>query len=74
MTEQNEKLLLDVDELSNLIGFSPGTIYHWISENRIPYVRLSQRCVRFLVPAIREWLAELNEPALNKSKGWRTRT
>jgi excisionase family DNA binding protein len=62
MAEQTEKLLIDIRELSALTGISVGTLYHWVSERRIPCVKLSQRCLRFSLPAIREWLAELNEP------------
>jgi excisionase family DNA binding protein len=62
MAEPTEKLLIDVRELSALTGISVGTLYHWVSQRRIPCVRLSQRCLRFSLPAIREWLAELNEP------------
>ena len=63
VSESNEKLLLDVNELSALTGIAVGTIYHWVSEGRLPCVRLSARCLRFSLPAIREWLAGLNKPA-----------
>jgi predicted DNA-binding transcriptional regulator AlpA len=63
MTESKEKLLIDVRELSALTGIKVGSLYHWVSEHRIPCIKLSQRCLRFSLPAIREWLAELNEPA-----------
>ena len=62
MAESPEKLLVDIRELSVLTGISVGTLYHWVSERRIPCVRLSQRCLRFSLPAIREWLAGLSEP------------
>lgn len=64
MAELREKLLIDIRELSALIGIEIGTIYHWVSADRIPSVKLSQRCLRFSLPAIRAWLAELSEPAL----------
>jgi excisionase family DNA binding protein len=63
MKTSDEKLLIDIKELSSLIGISVGTLYHWISEGRVPHVKLSQRCVRFSVPAVRTWLAELSRPA-----------
>lgn len=69
MTESNEKLLIDIRELSELTGISVGSLYHWASEGRIPCVRLSARCLRFSLPAIREWLAELNEPATEPPSG-----
>lgn len=63
--ESNEKLLIDIHELSALTGLAVGTLYRWASasESRVPTVRLSARCLRFSLPAIREWLASLNEPA-----------
>jgi excisionase family DNA binding protein len=39
--------LLTVRELAERLGISPGTAYHWISQGRLPAVRLSKRCVRF---------------------------
>lgn len=65
MTESQEKLLIDIHELSELTGIAVGTLYHWVSQRRIPCVKLSRRCLRFSVVGIREWLANLNEPALN---------
>jgi predicted DNA-binding transcriptional regulator AlpA len=63
MKQSNEKLLIDIHELSDLTGIAVGSLYHWASEGRLPCVRLSARCLRFSLPAIREWLAGLNEPA-----------
>jgi predicted DNA-binding transcriptional regulator AlpA len=63
VNNSREKLLIDIHELSALTGISVGTLYHWASERRLPCVRLSNRCLRFFVPAVREWLANLNEPA-----------
>jgi excisionase family DNA binding protein len=67
MAGQTEKILIDIRELSALTGISVGTLYHWVSEHRIPCVKLSQRCLRFSLPAIREWLAEQSEPASNET-------
>jgi predicted DNA-binding transcriptional regulator AlpA len=70
MNESKEKLLIDIHELSALTGIAVGSLYHWASpsQKRIPCVRLSARCLRFSLPAIREWLADLNEPALNETR------
>ena len=67
MTKSNEILLIDIRELSRLTGLSVGTLYHWVSQRRIPCVRLSLRCLKFSLSAIREWLADLNEPAFSNS-------
>ena len=62
MADANEKLVIDIRELSALLGISVGTLYHWVSQGRIPCVRFSQRCLRFSLPEIKRWLAGLNEP------------
>jgi predicted DNA-binding transcriptional regulator AlpA len=62
MTDPKEKLLIDINELSALIGISVGTLYHWVSQRRIPCLKLSQRCLRFSLPVIRDWVANLNQP------------
>ena len=56
MDGQNEKLLLDVEDVAALTGFSVGTLYHWVSQRRIPVVRISARCVRFRRSDIDSWL------------------
>ena len=66
MTEPREKLLVDIKELSELTGLTVGGLYHLVSPHRIPCVKLSQRCLRFSLPAIREWLDSLSEPAVTE--------
>jgi excisionase family DNA binding protein len=53
-----DKLLLDIEEVAALTGFSVGTLYHWVSQRRIPVVRISSRCVRFRRSDIDSWLQE----------------
>jgi predicted DNA-binding transcriptional regulator AlpA len=69
MTEPKEKLLIDIHELSALTGIAVGTLYHWCSKSdrKLPCVRLSARCLSFSLPAIREWLAGLTEPATKET-------
>jgi excisionase family DNA binding protein len=50
-------LLMTVREVAALTGFSEGTLRHWVSQRRIPFVRISDRCVRFLPADIQAWLA-----------------
>lgn len=57
----DNRLLLNVEEVSQLTGLAKGTIYHWISQKRIPVVRLSPRCVRFRRCDLEAWLAGLAE-------------
>lgn len=62
-----QKLLIDIEELSDLTGFSTGTLYHWVSQKRIPVVRISARCVRFRVSDVEAWLVEKVQPVNNAS-------
>jgi excisionase family DNA binding protein len=50
--------LLKIREVSQLTGLSVGTLYHMISERRIPVIRISARCVRFRRSDIDGWRAE----------------
>jgi excisionase family DNA binding protein len=51
--------LLTVRELAERLGISPGTAYHWLSQGRLPCVRLSSRCVRFRESDVEEMLEQL---------------
>lgn len=63
MTASGQKLLLTVREVSSLTGLSVGTLYHLVSQQRIPVVRLSARCIRFRLSDLEEWIVELTQPA-----------
>lgn len=51
--------LLTVNELAEVLNIAPGSVYHWISQNRLPVVRFSKRCVRFRESDVKELLDEL---------------
>jgi excisionase family DNA binding protein len=51
------KLLMTVREVAAVTGFSEGTLRHWVSQRRIPFIRISDRCVRFLLADVQGWLA-----------------
>ena len=55
-----EDRLLKVTEAARLTGLSVGTIYHYVSQGRIPVVRLSKRCIRFLRSDLLKWWAEMS--------------
>ena len=57
-TTNTNRLLIDIRELSELTGLSVGTLYHFVSQGRIPVIRLSARCIRFRVSDIEAWLDE----------------
>ena len=56
--------LLTVPELAERLGISPGTAYHWLSQGRLPCVRFSSRCVRFLEGDVQKMLEQLGQAAL----------
>jgi excisionase family DNA binding protein len=48
--------LLDINAVANWTGLSVGTLYHFVSQRRIPFVRISPRCIRFVPSQVREWI------------------
>lgn len=51
------KRLLNINELSEYIGLSTNTIYSWVSQRRIPYVKCG-RLTKFDIQRIDEWIKE----------------
>jgi DNA-binding XRE family transcriptional regulator len=52
-----QKRLLSKKELGLVLGVSPRTIEAWLSEKRIPQLRLSARLTRFSLPKVEAALA-----------------
>jgi excisionase family DNA binding protein len=50
-----EDRLLTIREVAELTGLRVSSLYHFVSEGRIPVVRLSQRCIRFRLSALLQW-------------------
>jgi excisionase family DNA binding protein len=48
---------MTVTEAAEFLGVVPGTVYHFVSERRIPCVHLSARCLRFRRSDIDAWIA-----------------
>jgi excisionase family DNA binding protein len=48
--------LLKTDEAAELLGIRPWTLRGWVSEGRVPYVKLG-RLVRFDDKRLEEWIA-----------------
>ena len=51
------KLLINVKQLSESTGLSVFTLYSWINQKRIPYVKVG-RLVRFDPKKIEKWIDE----------------
>lgn len=61
-TSGSNQRLMNVNDAAAYLGLTVGTIYHLVSECRIPVIRLSKRCIRFRVEALDQWLEEKTEP------------
>jgi excisionase family DNA binding protein len=57
----NRERLLTITELSEWTGLAVGTIYHFVSQKRIPVVRLSKRCIRFRYSDLVLWISSLTQ-------------
>ena len=48
--------LLTYDEAAEFLGVRRGTLYAWVSQRRIPHLRLSARSVRFDKQELTAWV------------------
>ena len=53
--------LMDVNEVAEFLGLAVGTVYHLVSQKRLPCVRLSARCLRFRQSDLDKLIANLAE-------------
>jgi excisionase family DNA binding protein len=60
--------LLTIKEVSKLTGLAVGTLYHLAAEGRIPATRLSRRCLRFRLSALKKWLDDASQYPSPRSK------
>jgi len=51
------KRLININELSQYIGLSTSTIYSWVSQRRIPFVKCG-RLTKFDLERINDWIKE----------------
>lgn len=51
------KRLINIHQLSQLLGLSINTLYTWVSQKRIPYVKCG-RLTKFDLREIDKWIAE----------------
>ena len=50
-----DRRYLNIKELSNYLGISKGTLYVWVCQKRIPYVKISN-LLRFDLNQIDGWV------------------
>jgi len=55
MKETNDHLW-NVREVAGFLGLAQGTVYHLVSQRRIPFTRLSSRCLKFRQSEILAWI------------------
>ena len=53
--------LLTVVEAAEFLKLSPGSLYHLVSEKRVPVIRISSCCIRFSRRALLEWVESLTQ-------------
>jgi excisionase family DNA binding protein len=48
--------LISVQQLSEKIKFAPRTIYRWVKDRRIPFVKMPSNDIRFDKAKIENWI------------------
>ena len=67
MSNAENDSLMDIAAVAAWTGLSVGTLYHFVSQRRIPFVRISARCIRFRRRDIESWLmSKVVESSTNK--------
>ena len=56
-----DKRLIDVQELSDMLGITINTAYSWVSQRKIPSVKCG-RLRKFDVQEIEKWIKRNSEP------------
>ena len=67
MTDPKE--VMRIGEAAEFLATSKGTLYHWVSEGRVPVIRISKRCIRFRGSELEKGLAAMTAPQRNKESG-----
>lgn len=52
-----EKRLLGIQELADYLGLTKGTVYVWVCQRKIPFIKVG-RLVKFDIRKIDKWLDE----------------
>lgn len=54
--DMQKEALWGYQELCQFLGIRPGTAYSWVCRGTVPFIRFSNRCVRFDPTAIHAWV------------------
>jgi len=55
--------LWTVTEAAKYLRLNKYSLYHLVSQKRIPVVKLSARCIRFRRSELQRWVESLSHPA-----------
>lgn len=62
-----DKRLIDVEEVAEYLGLTISTVYSWISEREIPYVKMG-RLTKFDLRRIDAWIEECSVEVVEKPR------
>ena len=57
-----------VPEAARLVHLATGSLYHLVSEKRVPVIRISARCIRFSRTSLLLWLDGLTQAAVQPER------
>jgi excisionase family DNA binding protein len=60
--------LINIVQVSEMLGVTRATIYSWTSQNKIPHIKLSKRLLKFREDEIMAWIAQRSVRAETRSK------
>lgn len=71
--------LLTKKEVMEMLGIKESTLYAWVHQNRLPFLKLGKRLLRFREKDILEWIADKashpkTDEEQTKARGKRTLT
>jgi predicted DNA-binding transcriptional regulator AlpA len=49
--------LMKITEAAQFLSVAPGSLYHMVSQGRVPCIHLSKRCLRFRMADLQAWIA-----------------
>jgi excisionase family DNA binding protein len=56
MSKTYVEKLLDKRALAEVLGVTLKTVDKWVSEKRVPFIRITGKCVRFVPAAVQAYL------------------
>lgn len=52
-----EKRFININELAGYLGLTKGTLYVWVCQRRIPYLKVG-KLLRFDIIELQDWLKD----------------